>query len=54
LGVSGVIFEIRPEVNVAGYPPTYPAGTRTGTGYCDRWCIACILIKTLKTLKFKF
>ena len=32
------IFKVRPEVDVAGYPPAYPA--RTGSGQRAGCCIA--------------
>jgi len=34
------IFESRPEPDVAGYLPAYPAGTENGAGYCDGCCNA--------------
>jgi len=34
------IFEIRPEPNVAGYPPAYSAETGTKTGHYNA-CCAC-------------
>ena len=34
------IYKTRPEPDVAGYSPAYPAGTGTRTGYCNGCSIA--------------